>query len=327
LLYTRSELYVRREEYFKALGSGSVVEALKSVPKEFTAKILESLGGGVVSLNSVLALLESFHVELLNELSSQLYVRDFALHVNGILSAYSTTIALLGYEKGLKPVSYLPGISPGVIEDYASGRRPSAPLNAYSERLLSAFVDHKGIRVEDVLGVFDGIKRELDGVLNYGERLVVGLVHDLVALRLCTVSGKFRDAPWRPMLIDQRDLLAICRMATADLYSAVEALRKTGPLITALKKARPVMSIASSIAVDALRVIGGDEVFDFLVAVAPAYLSPLVLRAEARSLFLKDFFATLRQLALLRLALTLVHSGDEELKSEFKSFIERWVRP
>lgn len=316
MLYTRSEYYVRKEEYFRILSSSNLMDALKNISKEFIFKIIKSTGEKYVSLTTVLEALDSFHVGLMKEISESRYVREFASSINGLLFTYGTLIALLSYERGLKPVSYLPNINNATIEEYITGKKPSVTLNPYSELLLNLFTSRKSIKAEDVLGIYDHIRRDIVDKANYREKLVAGLMYDLTILRLCTI-GKLDEAAWRPLLLDQKEFLNICRMINVDIISALDALKKT----------RPLLSTVSSLALDAYKIINGSELLDFLIALAPAYFSTLILRSERTSLFLKDYLVTLRQLSLLRLVITLVHLGDESLKNNAKNFIERWVSP
>ncbi|MEM4717859.1 MAG: hypothetical protein QXE81_03755 [Desulfurococcaceae archaeon] len=316
MLYSRSEYYVRKEEYLRVLSASNIVEALKAVSKDFIYRLTKSIGERYISITTALDHIDSFHINLLNELTSRYNVKDFALNVNGLLTTYGVIIALLSYEKGFKPLSYLPSINTATIEECMGGRKPSLGLDPYSEFMLNLFIDHKTIRSEDATRIYDQLRKNILERANYRERIVLGLMHDLVTLRLCTID-KFCEILWRPLLIDQKDFLNVCRAFSADIYSALESLKKT----------RPLMSTVSLMAMDAYRIIAGTEILDFLISLAPSYFSTLILRTERTSLFLKDYLFTLRQLSLLRLVLTLISLGDDSLKGYTKTFIERWVSP
>jgi hypothetical protein len=279
-------------------------------------KITKSIAEKQASLSNVLESIDDVHVEFMNELSEYYYVRDFGSSINGILLAYSTIVSLLSYEKTLKPVSFLPGVNPSVIEECISGKRSLTSLNPHVALLISAFIEHKGVKAEDVLRTYDHIRRTLINKTNYGEKIVAGLMYDLTILRLCTIS-KFSDALFRPILFDQKDFQSICRSIHVDLPSALDYVKKT----------RPIMSTVSSMALDAYKIINGEEVLDFLIPIASGYFSTLVLRTERTSLFLKDYLAILRQASLLRLVFNLVYLGDDVLRNSLKAFIERWVTP
>lgn len=316
MLYTYRELYVHKEEYIKILSTDNINEALKILQKDFTIKIVKSFGEKPISLNFALEIVDSYHINLISKLITEFDVREYALSVDSILSTYTTITALMSVERGFRPVTYLPGLNPVIIEDYISGKRSQVDLNPYSEFLIKTFINHKELKVEEVLKIYDRIRRDVFKKVNYRERIVIGFMYDLVLLRLCTIKD-FRDVHWRPIIITEKDFSNICRLVTADLLSALDLYKKT----------RPLAYILSSIAFDVYKILNSDELLDFIIPVGPAYLSNLILRTEKTSIFLKDYFATLRQVALLRLALTLIHLRDESLKSALKTFIERWVSP
>lgn len=315
MLYVRREQYVSQEEYLKMLGALNLAEALRViVDKPFVAHVLKKLEKERITLQDALRELDRHHAEVLHNIVESSEYRERAYVVEGVTEAYNTTIALLNYSKGFKPISYIPSLSVFFLEEYFAGKL-SSYVNPYVHELLKRYRARKKLEASDVIRTYDLIRENIRR-FHYSDFVIAGSLYDLTLLRLCGIS-ELREASWRPLLIDTGDLVMACRLAETDPLSAIDVLKKT----------RPLMSMVASIALDASKVTSGGELLDFLISTTPAHLSTAMLYTRGFSVYLKNYLLILRQSTLLRLVITSMYSEDVTLKSVVKTFIEKWVKP
>lgn len=300
----------------KLLSSTSIHEALRQlVSKSFIPRVIEGFERGQYSFSDVIRYIDEHHLDMLSKSARRFKVKEYADSLEALFEVYNVLLALLNYPNISTPVSFMPSKEVSQLKAYID-KTGKAFLNPYVERLVNFFRTHRRIDADIVSRIYDSVRMGLKKAVFYHELLVAGLAYDISLMRLCSID-LLKDTSWRPLLLSREDLETACKLMEVDPLSALDSLKKN----------RPLFQIVVSIAVDASKLTQRQEIVDIVLYLAPSYCSNLLLHAYETSEEIKNYFLLNRQSFLLRLALTLVYSGDSTLLGGLKNIIERWVYP
>lgn len=309
----RKSSIVLKEEYCSMLSADTRSGSLRAIiDKEFAPKLIK-IAEEFRDLSRILAEVDRYHAILLTRILEAAKTERTVLAVDALVRTYSFLPAVIAHQMGFKPLSFIPIPGVGGLKENLDLTR-FCVVNPLLSKLVSYYRSLDRLKPENVVKILDEIAAVIKNSEYVHEYLVAGLYYDLVLIRLCSIHD-LSGFEFKPLLMPVQGFREICKLTMSNIEQ----------IPSALKRARPVISVASSIYEDSLRFLGRIEGLDLVAVMAPAYLASLILHVKPAESLLKYYLLYLRQSVLLKLVLVFVE--EPSVKPELRLFIERWVSP
>lgn len=314
MLVESSRFFLTKSDYLNILSSQSLETAVGYLSDKFLATDIGRLAEPHrMDLRSLYIAIDQGYSRVVGDLLDGAGVgRAAARRILWLLAAPDLYLSLNALSTNVKPpllTSPLPAVLPGNLDP---GRlqelKKSLPRELHG--MINEYIDKKNVSLQQLVKTLDALAQGFEKVKGYELGVLTGLLHDLLVIKVCIGVADVRPLQPRAFSLSPEDLYEGCGRGVSEL-------------IPILSRARPAAGVFASVLSDALRFSPGVEALDLATYTGASHLASLVLKGSEPETVARLLLKLLGQYVLLKLSLTVVHSGL--YRQEAVQFVNRWV--
>jgi len=308
-------LFFSKGDYLNILSSLSIEAAAGYLAGKFIAtevgRVFETRG---ISLRDIYKAIDHGYGNAIGKLISEMETRErlIAEKVLWVLLTPDLYYSLKALSAGLEPPLMVSPLPIQLLEALRTGDSTTIRKNMPREltSVVTEYLEKKNVSLPGLVKAMDELVNGISKYEYYESRVVAGLLHDLLLIKLCYSNPEVKQLQPRAFSLNPGELLEICGKSIVDSAGL-------------LAKTRPVTALFSSILSDALRFSSGVEALDLAIYTSSQYLASLLLLKPGPERAVRLVLKLLGQNVLLKLAFTVVHSGL--YRQEAAQFMSKWV--
>jgi len=308
-------LFFSKGDYLNILSSPSIEAAAGYLAGKFIAtdvgRVFEARG---VSLRDIYTAIDRGYGNAIGKLVSEMEARErlIAEKALWVLLTPDLYYSLKALSAGLEPPLMVSPLPIQLLEALRFGDSKTIRKNMPREltSFVTEYLEKKSVSLPGLVKAMDELVNSISKYEYYESRVVAGLLHDLLLIKLCYSNPEVKQLQPRAFSLNSGELVEMCGKSIVDSVSL-------------LAKTRPVMALFSSILSDALRFSSGIEALDLAIYTSSQYFASLLLLKPGPERAFRLVLKLLGQNVLLKFAFTVVHSGL--YRQEATQFMSKWV--